>query len=232
MIKRIDHTKMGKSDRGWLKSIFHFSFAEYYNPENIHFGPLRVLNDDLVKPGTGFDTHPHRDMEIISYVVQGHLTHADSMGNSKTLKRGDFQYMSAGTGILHSEHNRNDDLLRFLQIWIIPEKGGLTPRYGDKTLPWEDRLNKLMHIVSKNGGGAPIEIYQDANIYVSFIEKGKSVDFNVGNGRGAYFVTIEGEADLNGSVIPERDAAEITDENLKITALKDSHVIILEMPAD
>ena len=121
MIKYIDHEKMGTADHGWLRSRFHFSFAQYYNPENMGFGALRVLNDDLVRPGTGFETHPHRDMEIISYVVQGELTHGDSMGNRQTLKRGQIQYMSAGTGVWHSEHNLGEDTLRFLQIWIYPD---------------------------------------------------------------------------------------------------------------
>jgi len=131
VLRKIDNTKMGSSDLGWLKSKFHFSFAEYYNPSNVNFGVLRVINDDLVKPGTGFDTHPHRDMEIISYIVDGELTHGDSMGNKRTLSRGHVQYMSAGTGVFHSEHNFGEETLRFLQIWIYPDKNGYEPNYGD-----------------------------------------------------------------------------------------------------
>ncbi|MFB0917501.1 MAG: pirin family protein, partial [Clostridiaceae bacterium] len=129
MIKRIDNTKMGRSNLGWLNSLFHFSFAEYYNPKNINFGVLRVVNDDLILSNTGFPTHPHRDMEIVSYVVNGALTHGDSMGNKNTITRGHVQYMSAGTGVTHSEYNYSDETARFLQIWILPDKRGHLPQY-------------------------------------------------------------------------------------------------------
>ena len=119
MLRKLETSKMGKSDLGWLRSKFHFSFAEYYNPSNMGFGVLRVINDDLIDPHTGFDTHPHKDMEIISYVIEGELTHGDSMGNKSTLKRGQVQYMSAGTGVYHSEHNLAKGISRFLQIWIV-----------------------------------------------------------------------------------------------------------------
>ncbi len=122
MLRKIDNTKMGSSNLGWLKSKFHFSFAEYFNPDNMNFGVLRVINDDLVAPHTGFNLHPHADMEIISYVVEGELTHGDSMGNKSTITRGHVQYMSAGTGVYHSEHNLGENVLRFLQIWILPDR--------------------------------------------------------------------------------------------------------------
>jgi redox-sensitive bicupin YhaK (pirin superfamily) len=131
MLRKIESKNMGSSNLGWLRSKFHFSFAEYYNPDNIQFGVLRVINDDLIEGGTGFDTHPHRNMEIISYVVNGDLTHRDSMGDKNTITRGQVQYMSAGTGVLHSEHNFGKDLLRLLQIWIFPAENGLQPNYGD-----------------------------------------------------------------------------------------------------
>ena len=165
MLRKIDHRQMGKSNLGWLQSIFHFSFAEYYNPENINFGVLRVINDDQIAPGTGFGTHPHRDMEIISYVVDGSLTHADSMGNQRDVKRGHIQYMSAGTGVLHSEHNRSTDPLRMLQIWILPDKQGYAPNYGDYLFEWEERKNKWLHMVSDKEGSAPVKINQDVNFY-------------------------------------------------------------------
>ena len=131
MIRLISHKKMGRSSLGWLESWFHFSFAEYYNSDNINYGVLRVINDDTIRPGTGFDLHSHRDMEIITYVIDGELTHADSMNNQRTLKRGDVQYMSAGTGVVHSEHNLGEKPLRLLQIWILPDRRGLEPQYGD-----------------------------------------------------------------------------------------------------
>lgn len=229
MIKKIDHNNMGKSNLGWLRSIFHFSFAEYYNPKNINFGVLRVINDDLIEAGTGFDTHPHRDMEIISYVVEGELTHGDSMGNKRTLSRGHVQYMSAGTGVLHSEHNLSNKLSRFLQIWIMPDKKGHTPNYGDYMFNWEERKNKWFHIVSSKEGGAPIKINQDANFYVLELDKGMEIEFPVSEGRQAYLVQVEGNSSINNVRLQARDAAEIVEENIKITAEETSHYLIIEM---
>lgn len=229
MLRRIDNTKMGSGDLGWLKSQFHFSFTEYYNPSNLNFGTLRVINDDLVKPDTGFDTHPHRDMEIVSYVVDGKLTHGDSMGNKNTLSRGHVQYMSAGTGVLHSEHNLGDETLRFLQIWIIPDKKGYEPDYGDYKFNWDDRKNKWLHIVSPKEGGAAIKINQDSNIFVLELEKDKEIDFKVGESRQAYLVQIEGTSDINNVVLNTRDALEITEEDIKIKALETSHFLVVEM---
>ncbi len=229
MIRRIDNTKMGSSDLGWLKSKFHFSFAEYYNPSNLNFGTLRVINDDLVQAGTGFDTHPHRDMEIISYVVSGELTHGDSMGNTNTLSRGHVQYMSAGTGVLHSEHNFGNEISRFLQIWILPDKKGYEPNYGDYKFDWDDRKNKWLNIVSSKEGNAPIKINQDSNIFVLELDEDKEIDFNVGDNRQAYLVQIEGTSDINNIVLNMRDAAEITEEVIKIKALETSHFLVVEM---
>ena len=131
MLRRLPVEKMGESNLGWLRSKFHFSFAEYYNEKNINFGVLRVINDDYIAPGTGFPTHPHRDMEIISYVIEGKLTHKDSMGNESTLERGEVQYMSAGTGVTHSEYNKHAEDTRILQIWVLPDRKGHTPNYGE-----------------------------------------------------------------------------------------------------
>ncbi len=165
MLRRIESKNMGSSNLGWLRSKFHFSFAEYYNPNNINFGVLRVINDDLIEAGTGFDTHPHKDMEIISYVVNGDLTHEDSMGNKNTITRGHVQFMSAGSGVYHSEHNFGKEILRLLQIWIFPDKQGYKPSYGDYRFNWDDRHNKWLHMVSGKNGNAPIKINQDINIY-------------------------------------------------------------------
>ncbi len=229
MLRRIDNTKMGSSDLGWLKSKFHFSFARYYNPDNINFGTLRVINDDLVKQGTGFDIHPHRDMEIVSYVVEGELTHGDSMGNKNTLSRGHVQYMSAGTGVLHSEHNFGNDTLRFLQIWIFPDKEGYEPNYGDYKFNWDDRKNKWLNIVSSKEGNAPIKINQDSNIFVLELDKDKEIDFKVGKNRQAYLVQIEGTSNINDIILNMRDALEITEEDIKIKALETSHFLVVEM---
>ena len=169
MIKKLSKENMGTSNLGWLQSRFHFSFAEYRNPKNINFGVLRVLNDDIIHPSSGFDTHPHSNMEIISYIVDGEITHKDSMGNSETLKRGEVQYLSAGDGIYHSEHNlHQSNDLRLLQIWIIPPKAGLPRLYGSHRYKFEQRDNKLLNIVSSQDGNSNIKIYQDIKIFSLF----------------------------------------------------------------
>lgn len=229
MLKKIDSSKMGSSNLGWLKSKFHFSFAEYYNPQNIRFGVLRVINDDLIEPQTGFDIHPHRDMEIISYVVNGEITHADSMGHQNTLTRGQVQYMSAGTGVFHSEHNFGGTTLRLLQIWIFPDKLHYRPVYGDYRFKWEDRINKWLHMVSSAEGNAPIKIHQDANVYSLELEQGKEISFPVKKGRQAYLVQIEGTSDIHGIELSDRDGMEIVEEDITIKAQKPSHILVIEM---
>src|SRR4051794_38726011 len=228
MLKKIESSQMGSSDIGWLKSKFHFSFADYFNPDNIHFGVLRVINDDLVEAKKGFGVHPHRDMEIISYVVNGELTHGDSLGNNNTVTRGQVQYMSAGTGVLHSEYNLGEDTLRFLQIWVIPLKNGLEPNYGDYRFNWEDRKNNWLHMVSDINGNAPIKINQNANIYSLELEQGKNIEFPVKEGRQAYLVQIEGTSVINDVVLNDRDGMEIVEENISIKAVETSHILIIE----
>lgn len=229
MLKKIDSQNMGAANHGWLKSKFHFSFAEYYNPDNIQFGVLRVINDDLVEPHTGFGMHPHRDMEIISYVVNGELMHGDNMGNKNTITRGHIQYMSAGTGVFHSEQNAGHDTLRFLQIWILPDKYGQKPNYGDYRFNWEDRRNNWLHMVSGKVGEAPIHINQDANIYSLELEKGKEISFPVLKGRQAYLVQIEGSSIINKLELYRRDGLEIVEETITINATETSHILLIEM---
>ncbi|NLJ19399.1 pirin family protein [Globicatella sulfidifaciens] len=229
MLRKIDSNKMGSSNHGWLKSLFHFSFADYQNPENINFGVLRVINDDLVESGTGFDLHPHKDMEIISYVIKGELTHGDSMGNKNTISRGHVQYMSAGTGVFHSEHNLGEDELRFLQIWIFPDQKGYQPNYGDYRFDWKDRKNKWLHMVSSKDGNAPIKINQDVNIYSLELEKGNEIDFAVNKDRQAYLVQIEGNSFINDIQLNEKDGMEIVEEMLSIKTQETSHILVIEM---
>jgi redox-sensitive bicupin YhaK (pirin superfamily) len=232
MLRYIDHKKMGRGRHGWLDSHFHFSFADYYNPKNIQFGALRVVNDDMIKPGTGFDMHPHRDMEILSYVIDGELSHADSMRNKHTLTRGQVQYMSAGTGVVHSEHNWSDDMLRFLQIWILPDGKGYEPNYGDYRFALEDRENKWLPIagsVKDADSKAPIKIHADINAYATLLTDGEPLDFHVGKGRQAYLVLMEGEVDVNGQHLNTRDGMEIVEEDITITPKDAAHVLIIEM---
>ncbi len=231
MLKKLPKENMGTSNLGWLESRFHFSFAEYRNPNNINFGVLRVLNDDIVHPESGFDMHPHSNMEIISYVVNGEITHKDSMGNSETLKRGEVQYLSAGDGIYHSEYNlhKSEDL-RLLQIWIIPPKQGLPRLFGSRKFEENQRQNKLLNIVSSQDGNADIRIYQDINIYVSELENNKSLKFKIKENRQVYFVQIEGTSNIKEITLNAGDAMEIVDiEEIEIEALENSHFLFVEM---
>jgi redox-sensitive bicupin YhaK (pirin superfamily) len=227
---------MGKSDLGWLNSHFHFSFAEYYNPENIRFGVLRVFNDDIVQPQTGFGMHPHQDMEIISYVVQGELSHKDSMGNAHTLTRGQSQYMSAGTGVFHSEHNwQRDNDLRFMQIWVFPDERGYEPNYGDYRFKLEDRYDRWLPIATgynNKENNAPIKVHQDINVYATTLSEGKSIDFKVGENRQAYLACLEGEADVGNIHLNTRDALEIIKEDITLKTAGGCHIFIVEMAYD
>lgn len=232
MLRSIDSATMGRGMHGWLDSRFHFSFAEYYNPENINFGALRVVNDDIVLPGTGFDVHPHENMEILSYVIEGELSHADSMGNESTLTRGQVQYMSAGTGVTHSEYNHGAAPLRFFQIWIIPDSAGYQPNYGDHHFAWEDRNNTWLAIArdaNNVASSAPIAMHQDVNISASFINEGNKLPFEVGRNRQAYLVVAEGKVRVNGIGLHAHDAMEITEEDIVVEALEDAHLVVIEM---
>jgi len=234
MIKKLLKENMGTSNLGWLESRFHFSFAQYYNPENINFGVLRVLNDDLIHPQSGFDTHPHENMEIVTYIINGELTHKDSMGNEETLKRGEVQYLSAGDGIYHSEYNmhRNDDLT-LLQIWIIPPKKGLPRLYGSHRYKEEERKNKLLNIVSSQNGSSPIKLYQDVNFFVSQLDENSELTYKIKKDRQIYFVQIEGSSSINKTILNSHDAAEITNEKeILIKANNKSHFLFIDMIKD
>eukprot|EP01039_Chlorochromonas_danica_P009187 gene9187-10146_t len=226
----------------WLKSRFHFSFAEYTNPRNLQFGVLRVMNDDLVQPNRGFGRHPHRDMEICTYVVQGDLTHQDSMGSKETLSRGSVQYMSAGRGVQHSEHNLHPtNPLRFIQIWIQPRQKGLTPRYGGYPGREQERLNRWAHLVgdisNPSSSSAGVQIHQDANLYVTEVEQGQEVSFSLEANRQAYLVCLEGEVEVSGAhgkeVLSMYDAAEVFGGNelkvKRVSGCAKTHVLMLEM---
>ena len=223
------------SDMHPANTYFHFSFAKYYNPENMNFGDLRVLNDDNVKPHSGFQTHPHSNMEIFSYVVSGKLNHRDSAGNSEVLNRGHVQCISAGTGVTHSEFNEQDYWCRFLQIWILPEAKNLPVRYDIHKYSVEDRKNNLLQIISssKNKGQSPLYVCQDINAYVSELDnKNKKITFNLDENRQAYVYSFEG--DINVDRFPslkERDALKIYGKtNLDIMLASDkAHFIIIEM---
>ena len=230
MLRKLDHRYMGGAIYNWLETTYHFSFANYYNEANLNFGVLRVLNDDIIAPHTGFESHSHQDMEILTYVIDGELTHEDSLGNSSVLRRGQMQYMSAGTGVTHSEYNKGDDPLRILQIWITPNKTGHQPTYGEYHFDWESRHNEWLHMVSDIHGDAPITINQDVNIYTILLDENNTADINVAFGRQAYLMQIEGFSTANGIALKEKDALEIIEDSIHIAATHTSHFIVIDMP--
>ena len=201
------------TNKNWLKSRFHFSFAEYNNYSNSNFGVLRVMNDDLVQPKRGFGTHPHSNMEIITYIVDGELTHKDSMGTEESLGRGAIQFMTAGSGVRHSEYNHGEKPLRFIQTWIAPSASGLKPNYGSFKGCTESRRNQVQHLVSNavdKSTSTPVEINQDLDGFASEIEKGKKVVYELPEGRQAYLLCIEGGVTVNGEQLKKYDSCEIT----------------------
>jgi redox-sensitive bicupin YhaK (pirin superfamily) len=220
-------------DFGWHTGRFHLSFGDYDDPENSHFGELIAFNDFVVKPGFGFETHPHREIEIISYCVEGQLTHIDSMGNKTTIKRGDMQYTCAGSGITHSETNKSAHRsLRFIQIWIQPNAEKLPPSYVSNHYTRKDRLNKLLQIASGKKKGDVIQINQDTNIYVTEIQAGKKVQADQLCVCLFYLVCLEGSLRINDLVLQAGDAVKIWDETaLDFMAIEDCHSIIVAIPA-
>ncbi len=229
MINVIPYTSLHVSKHDWLESRFHFSFAEYHNPEKMHFGVLRVMNDDVIAPHRGFEMHHHRDMEIFTYVLEGELSHEDSMGHKETLYAGDIQYLSAGTGIYHSEKNESAKPVRLIQTWILPHTKGLPPRYGSYKRDKALRHNRWQHLFGADNGGAVIGWYQDANAYA--IEQDKEVNstFILDKGRQAYLKVMEGSIVLNGMPLAFGDSAEIVDTIIEIEATSDAHVLLIEM---
>lgn len=203
----------GHANHGWLDTHFSFSFADYHDPKHMGFRDLRVINEDVIAAGRGFGTHPHRDMEIITYVINGELSHRDSMGRGATLKANDVQRMSAGTGIRHSEVNQSNRPVHLLQIWILPEANGLKPSYEDKTIPAEEKKNRLRLIASHDGRGDSTRINQDASVYASVLERGPALDYTLAPGRHAWVQVVRGELDVNGTLVNKGDGAAISKES-------------------
>jgi redox-sensitive bicupin YhaK (pirin superfamily) len=223
----------GNADHGWLQSFHTFSFASYHNPERMHFGVLRVLNDDTVAPGMGFGTHPHNDMEIISIPLEGDLEHKDSMGNETVIHHEDIQVMSAGSGIQHSEYNKNKDKqVKFLQIWIIPNKKNVNPRYDQITLNKNDRKNKLQQILSPNSDDEGVWIHQDAWFHLANFDKGYSTEYTFkGENNGVYILNLNGDVIINNQLLNTRDGYGIWDtDSITINAESDAEFLIMEVP--
>jgi redox-sensitive bicupin YhaK (pirin superfamily) len=200
----------GLADHGWLRSFHTFSFADYYDPANMGFRSLRVINEDRVEPGRGFGTHPHRDMEIISYVLDGELAHKDSMGNGSVIRPGDVQRMSAGTGVLHSEFNPSaSNGVHFLQIWILPDRGGHQPSYEQKSFSSEDRAGKLRLVASSDGRDGSVTIHQDAALLAGTFTDGQRARYELVQGRHAWVHVARGSVDVQGEKLNAGDAAAI-----------------------
>jgi len=217
----------GHADHGWLDTWHTFSFADYYDTEQMGFQALRVINDDVVAPGRGFGTHPHRDMEIVTYVLDGALAHKDSLGNSSTIVPGEVQRMSAGTGVLHSEFNHSKtDPVHLLQIWILPDRTGLTPSYEQTFFPEEDKCGRLRLVASPDGADGSVTIHQDARLYATLLAPGEEVSHALAPGRHAWVHVARGKASLNGQPLEAGDGAAVSGEE-QVTLRGDGHAEVL-----
>ncbi len=219
----------GHANHGWLDTYHTFSFSDYFDPKNMGFRSLRVINEDRVSGGYGFPTHPHQDMEIITYVLEGSLEHKDSMGTGSTIRPGEIQKMSAGTGIRHSEFNPSKtESVHLLQIWILPEKKGLKPMYEQKAIPAEEKKGKLRLVGSPEGGDGKVTIYQDAKLYATELAAGDSVQHELESGRYAWIQVARGQISLNGKTLQAGDGAAVTNEQkLELAGVGDKSEVLL-----
>lgn len=234
MIDRRPFDKLGGADHGWLKAKHHFSFASYYDPRNMNWGSLRVWNDDEIAPNTGFPPHPHSDMEIITYVRDGAITHQDSLGNKGRTVAGDVQVMSAGTGIRHSEYNLEPETTRIFQIWIEPKTFGAAPSWGAKPFPKGDRSGKFVTLASGFAEDADaLPIRTDARVLGATLKAGESTTYALGKDRSGYLVPAVGTVEVNGVKLNARDGAGIKDEEvITVTALEDAELVLVDAAQD
>ena len=234
-MKKVYHpaASRGHANHGWLESYHSFSFANYYNPERMQFGTLRVLNDDRVAAGMGFGTHSHNNMEIISIPLQGDLEHKDSMGNTTVIREGDVQVMSAGTGVNHSEYNKNKDRdVAFLQIWILPKEVNVTPRYDQITLNPSNLKDQWHTLLGPEGKHNGLWIHQDSWFHMGDFKKGVSMPYNIREtGNGLYIFVLEGKATVDGETLERRDALGVWDfDNIEFHIEEDSRILLMEVP--
>ena len=227
----IQSESRGSADHGWLKAKHTFSFADYYDPERVHFGNLRVINEDRIAAGQGFGTHPHRDMEIVTYIIDGAIEHKDSMGNGTVIEAGEVQRMTAGTGVLHSEFNHShEEELHLLQIWIIPEQNGLEPGYEQTRFDREDKLNRLRLVGSRDGRDGSVTIHQDVDLFASVLEAGRELEHAAASGRRLFVQVVNGDVKINGQVLSAGDGAAIENETgLAINAITESEFLVFDM---
>lgn len=218
----------GHANHGWLDTHFSFSFADYYDPRFMGFRDLRVINEDRIEPAQGFPTHGHRDMEIITYVISGEISHRDSMGNGETVRPNEVQRMTAGTGVLHSEYSSPTDRTHLLQIWILPEKTNLQPGYEQKEFAPQEKHGKLRLIASRGGDDGSIHINQDVRLYASILKDGERLEHDLAEGRHAWIQLVSGSLDVNGVTLEPGDGAAISDESkLEIKAIADGSEFLL-----
>jgi redox-sensitive bicupin YhaK (pirin superfamily) len=231
MIKVRKASARGHAEHGWLDSYHTFSFADYFDPAHMGFRALRVINEDRVAPGQGFGRHSHRDMEIISYVLEGALEHKDSMGTGAVIRPGDVQRMSAGTGVTHSEYNASqDEPVHFLQIWILPDRRGIAPSYEQKTFPSEDKAGRLRLVASPDGADGSVKIHADAKMYAGLFEAGQTTEYPLASGRHAWVHVVRGTARVEGIELGAGDAVALSDESLvRIEGLYASEVLVFDL---
>jgi len=232
MIKVIRNNERYHFESDWLSTYWHFSFDQYYDPNNLGFGPLRVFNDDVVRPASGFPTHGHREMEIITYVIEGELEHKDSTGGVGRISPGEVQRMSAGTGIRHSEYNPSPEKpVHLLQMWIIPAVDGLTPSYEQLRFTPEQRTGRLLAVASGQDAPGTVKIHQDATLYVSTLRPQDQLSHQLSSGRRAYLFVIEGEIEINGQTLERGDQARIVEESaLSLSARQPAEIILIDLP--
>jgi redox-sensitive bicupin YhaK (pirin superfamily) len=221
----------GNVNFGWLKSRHSFSFGRYYDPEFMGFGPLRVINEDRVEPGRGFDTHGHSDMEIITYVLDGQLEHKDSLGNGSVIRPGDVQRMSAGTGVRHSEFNASEDEpVHFLQIWILPEREGAEPSYEQKTFATDERRGRLRLVGSRDGRDGSVTVHQDVDLYAAVLSEGEQVSHALADGRKGWLQVARGRVVVNGNELEAGDGVAVEgDQELRVASATDAEVLLFDM---
>jgi redox-sensitive bicupin YhaK (pirin superfamily) len=224
-------SERGYADRGWLRSYHSFSFADYHDPNHMGFRTLRVINEDWVAGGMGFGTHPHRDMEIVTYVLKGALAHHDSMGNAAEMRPGEVQRMTAGSGVTHSEINpRPDEEVHLLQIWILPEAKGLTPSYEQTFFPAEEKRGRLRLVASRDGRDGSVTIHQDAELYATLLEPGQSAVHGLEPGRHVWVQVVSGAVKVNGQALVAGDAAAASEEaQVELTAVESSEVLLFDL---
>jgi redox-sensitive bicupin YhaK (pirin superfamily) len=219
MIELIPSQTRGEANHGWLKAKHTFSFAEYHNPERVRFGPLRVINEDRIAPGQGFGTHPHKDMEIVTYPITGAIEHKDSMGNGTVISAGEVQRMTAGTGVQHSEFNHSkDDELHLLQIWMFPEQKDLDPGYEQKMFSREEKLNQLRLIASRDGRDGSVTVHQHVDLYASILEAGAELELAIVDSNKVFVQVVRGDISVNGQDATAGDGVQITDQDQLIIA--------------